>query len=134
MGEHPGGKVRFCRVAGSPEGGCKLASFREWMQVGFVLTITSGSGLGSSFQSRRSGALIMARLKVIVAMLVFSGVLVLGTGLIAQQNTGVGVAQSPVDPTIKSLIEARIKVAQEIFETTMAPPRNGSLDDMPEWS
>jgi hypothetical protein len=74
----------------------------------------------------------MAKLKLIVAVLVFSGVLVLGTGLIAQQNTGGGVAS--MDPKIKALIEARLGVAKEIFEATMAPPRNDLLDEMPDWS
>ena len=73
----------------------------------------------------------MAKLKVIVAVLVFIGVLVLGTGLIAQQNTG-GVVS--MDPRVKALIEGRIEVAKEVFEATMAPPRNGPLVDMPDWS
>ena len=81
---------------------------------------------------------MMAKPKVIVAVLVFFGVLVLGTGLIAQQRTGGGVGQTTgagsMAPTIKALIEARVEVAKGVYETTMAPPRDGPLDDMPVWS
>jgi hypothetical protein len=81
---------------------------------------------------------MMAKLKLIVAVLAFFGVLVLGTGLIAQQRAGGRVGQTTgagsMAPTIKALIEARIAVAKEAYETTMAPPRDGPLDDMPLWS
>ena len=75
---------------------------------------------------------MMAKLKMIVAGLVFFGVLVLGAGLIAQQNTGDGVV--PMDRTIKALIEARIEVSKEICEAMMAPTRDGPLDNVPAWS
>ena len=81
---------------------------------------------------------MMAKLKVIVAVLAFVGILVLGTGLIAQQNTGGGVDLmkdvTPTDPGIRVLIGARLEAAKEVFETTMEPTRNGPLDDMPVWS
>jgi hypothetical protein len=74
----------------------------------------------------------MAKFKVIVAMFVFLGVLILGTGLIAQQYTGGGVA--PKNQAVRALVEARLGAAKEIFEAAMAPPHNVSLDDMPVWS
>jgi len=71
---------------------------------------------------------MMAKLKVIVVALVFFGVLVLGTGLIAQQGTGRGVDHAEgIDPALKALIGARVEVAKEVFEAAMAPPRNGPL-------
>ena len=75
---------------------------------------------------------MMAKLTVIVVALAFLGVLALGTGLIAQQRTGGGVDR--MDPAIKALIEARIEVAIEAYETTMEPPGDAPLDDMPVWS
>jgi len=84
----------------------------------------------------------MAKLKAIVAACVFFGVLALGTGLIAQQRTGGGANQTkgivPMDPTVKALIEARLAVAKEVFETTMQRHKEtfakGVLDDMAVWS
>jgi hypothetical protein len=75
----------------------------------------------------------MSKLKLVVAAMVFFGVLALGTGLIAEQRTGGGVDQTPVDPTIKALIQARFEVAKQVYET-MQPHRPESLEEMVVWS
>jgi len=84
----------------------------------------------------------MMKLKVIVALMVFSGFLFVGTGLIAQQRPGGGIDPTkgivPLAPTVKSLIQARIEVAKEIFETTVQRHQQflkaGDLEDVVAWS
>ncbi|WP_435017891.1 hypothetical protein TA3x_005512 [Tundrisphaera sp. TA3] len=77
----------------------------------------------------------MAKFRTIVAASTFLGAIALGSGLVAQQGTGGRADRGPgVDPSIRSLIEARIGVAREIFESAMAPPQDGPLDDLPSWS
>ena len=73
----------------------------------------------------------MARPQVIGAGLVFFGTLVLGTGLIAQQNPGGGGV--PVNPAIKALMEARLGVAKEIYES-IPPSKIQPVDEMSVWS
>jgi hypothetical protein len=72
---------------------------------------------------------MMAKFKAVIALLVFFGVLILGTGLIAQQKPVDGI-----DPTIKDLIVARIEASKDIFETIMASPGEKSLEDLVVWS
>ena len=80
----------------------------------------------------------MAKLRVIVAASVFCGLLALGNGLIAQQRPGAGAnvpgGNTPIAPTIRGLIEARIAVAKDIFEMSLAPAQNAPLEDLPAWS
>ncbi len=81
--------------------------------------------------------MLTPRIKWIALIVTILWIVAAGTGLFAQSGAARVKAPDRMDPAVKSLIEARIATAREVFKSIMLRCENAPIplpDDTPAWS